>query len=381
MIAILLPPLSASSHLNSTNSSTPKSFNFQFTTDSHSGALLLTAEKYDGFLELVKNSVHREPEDELETISNFIVDALNLSKYSKEYYSVRGCTDKDQTLVKCLQKKLHGSSTDLILPNELHPLEAQHLICSSSTDIVCKPGTILIIRHLLEHTLDLNLFLIRLRQIIRNHSFCYIEVPDSIGLFSNGDLTQLWEEHTVYFTISSLQAVLASKGFEVITHKQFVSEGESLCSAIICKSDQKVMEASLAIDNDIVLNFLSLFPKHISGIASSLSSYANCRTLYLYGANHIAGTFLDIIGDTSELIRAVIDDDTKKSGLTIGICCTIIKSMKAINQDEPLHFLVSVNEGRSPMLYERLRLYFPETLGHRVESLASFCQTNWDLIK
>jgi len=381
VIAILLPPLSASSHLNSTNSSTPKSFNFQFTIDGYSGALLLTAEKYDGFLELVKSSVHREPEDELETISNFIVDTLISSQYSKEYYSIRGCTDKDQTLVKCLQRKLHSNSIGLILPDGLHPLEAQHLICSNSTHIVCEPGTILVIRHLLEHTLDLNYFLIRLRQILGSHSFCYIEVPDSIGLFSNGDLTQLWEEHSVYFTTSSLQAVLTSKGFQIITHNQFVSEGESLCSAIICNSDRKNMEARLAIDDDIVLNFLSLFPKHISGIASSLASYANCRNLYLYGANHIAGTFLDIIGDTSELIRAVIDDDTKKSDLTIGIYCTIIKTMKAINQDEPIHFLVSINEGRSPMLYERLRLYFPENLGHRVESLASFCQTNWDLIK
>lgn len=380
MIPAILPPLSASSQISPLHGGTPKSFNFQFSIHSPSGVLLLVPEDESGLLEAVQNAKHREPEEHLAAASDLLIQALAASQPSHERQVVRGLTDKDQTLVAILCQRLATSSPGLILLPEIHPLEAQDVVHHSPSQIICEPGSILAVRHLLEHARDLDSFLHGLRQILGNESICLIEVPDSSGLFTCGDLTQLWEEHTVYFTASSLHRALRNMGFEILAHQNMISNGEELCMAVVRRSEHVSSQQDEKSTDSSAIEFLFRLPNQLQRIKSSLATLASERTIYIFGANHIAGLFLDLISDGAKYIDRVIDEDPDKVSCSIGLLCTPIDPLESIDQSRPVHLLVAVNEGRAPELYERLQILLPESNGHRVESLVSLSLKCWETI-
>lgn len=379
MISAILPPLSASSQITSLGGGTPKCFNFQFSIHSPSGVLLLVPEDENGLLEAVRNAKHREPEEHLEAASDLLMQAL-ASQPSHTRHVVRGLTDKDQTLVATLCQRLAASSPGLILLPESHPLEAQDVVHRSPAQIICEPGSILVVRHLLEHARNLDSFLHGLRKILGNESICLIEVPDSSGLFTCGDLTQLWEEHALYFTASSLHRALRSSGFDIIAHQNMISDGEELCLAVVRRSEPVSSQQDEKAADASAIEFLVRLPNQLQRIKSALATLAAERTTYIFGANHIAGFFLDLISDGAKHIRRVIDEDPDKVSCSLGLLCMPIGPLESIDRNRPVHLLVAVNEGRAPKLYERLQILLPESDGHRVESLVSLSLKCWETI-
>lgn len=374
-----LPPLSASSQINPLFAISPKSFKFQFSIHGSSGALLLVPEDEKSLLEAVRNAKHTEPEEHLQVASSLILKALSASPFLDTQYAVRGLTDKDQSLVTIISQILHSSQGLILLP-ERHPLEAQDVVCRTPEKIICKTRSILIVRHLLEHARNLDSFLNGLRKILVNQSICLIEVPDSHGLFSHGDLTQLWEEHTVYFTSSSFHRALRSCGFDVLTHQKIISDGEELCLAVVSRSELRPALRSEKSDKALAIDFIVRLPNHLHHINATLCAYASKRATYIFGANHIAGLFLDLISSGAHYIRMVIDDDAEKIGNSLGLLRTPIGPLDSVDRNRPVHLLVAVNEGRAPGLYKRLRLSFPDSDGHRVESLVSLSTKCWEPI-
>ena len=377
MIPLILPPLSASSKITPLRGGAPTYFNFQFSIHRPSGALLLVPENDHGLLEAVRNAKHREPEKHLEAASDLIIKSLKKSQTSNAHWSVLGITNKDQSLVNNLCQKLETSSPGLVLLPESHTLEAQDIIHRSPGKIICEPRCILIVRHLLEHALSLDLFLYGLRNMLRNESICLIEVPDSFGLIAKGDLTQLWEEHTAYFTQNSLHRALRFSGFDIIAHQKILSDGEELCLAVVSRSEPDIFEKREEEAGVLAMEFLDRLPNQLLRIKAAIASIATERTTYIFGANHIAGIFLDLIADGARHIFMVIDDDLEKADHSLGLHCTQIGPLESIDRKRPAHLLVAVNQGRAPELYERLNLLFPESDGHRVESLVSLCLKCW----
>ena len=377
MIPSILPPLSASSKITPIRGGAPKYFNFQFSIHPPSGALLLVPENDHGLLEAVRNAKHREPEEHLEAASDLIIKALKQSQTSNAHWSVLGITNKDQSLVNHLCQKLETASPGLVLLPESHTLEAQDIIYRSPSKFICEPRSILIVRHLLEHARGMELFLHGLRNMLGNESICLIEVPDSAGLITKGDLTQLWEEHTAYFTQDSFQRALCFSGFDILAHQKLISDGEELCLAVVRRSEPYVYEKTENSTDTLVVKFLDRLPKQLLRINTAIARISTQRAIYIFGANHIAGIFLDLIADGALHIYMVIDDDPEKAVHSLGLHCTPIGPLGSIDRRRPAHLLVAVNQGRAPELYERLSILFPETDGHRVESLVSLALKCW----
>jgi hypothetical protein len=380
MTSINLPPLSASSQLTPSDGGRPKSFYFKFSIHDPSGALLLTPVEENGLLEAVRNAKHREPEKHLEAASDLLIEALQGAQLSHISYYVRGLTDKDQTLVATLCRRLNSSSAGLILLSGSHTLEVQSIVSRLPAQIFCEPESILVVRHLLEHARNLDSFLHGLWKVLGNESICLIEVPNSINLLTSGDLTQLWEEHTAYFTSASLHRVFRTSGFDILAQHEIISDGEKLCLAVVRRSKLLTHQAAERFHDASAINFLVRLPDQLHQINLALATLATERTAYIFGANHIAGTFLDLIADGAKYIRGVIDDDPKKICCSLGLLCTPIVTLESIDRSYPVHLLVSVNQGRAPELYDRLLTLFPESNGHRVESLVSLSMKCWETL-
>jgi hypothetical protein len=377
----VLPPLSASSQILSGQDQSAQAFNFQFFIHKPSGCLLLRPEADVGLLEAVRHARHCEPEAHLEEAADLIWQALGSTERHGPSRHFFGLTNKDHTLVQLLNDRAGTSDKpyQILLP-ERHPLEAQEIVSHCPSKIAYQSGSILIVRHLLEHARNIDSFLAGLWEVIDDNGMCLIEIPDSTSLFIMGDLTQLWEEHTAYFTPQTFHKVIQYHRFEMIAEQSISSDGEQICLALIRRAKPPRKISSGEPEPQEVRHFLSRLPIQLKRIASKLEVVHQEYAIYIFGANHIAGTFLDLLADKASFVESVLDDDCEKTGCRIGLSSTLIILPHDLLSKKPVYVLVAVNEGRAPDLYQRLQLMFPAADGHKVESITQFFVKAWDQI-
>ena len=375
-----LPPISASSCLRDAQHGPARQFTFCFRIHEPSGTLTLVPDDDDGLLEAVRGAVHREPEAHLAASAGLLNSAQSLAGGRSDFTRVWGLSEKDRSLVDLLARE-HDEVTETgILMPGAHPLEAQDSVTRSPTRLMPAVGEevrVLVLRHLLEHARDLDAFLGGVRELLAPDDLCFIEVPDSRGLLVDGDLTQLWEEHTAYFTGDSLRAVLLRASFDVLAEQSLISEGEELCLAVVRRATMP-QKSDTSQEVAIAERFLQRLQAQLVKLSIGLIERAQQRRIVVFGANHMAGLFLDLAADTASNVHAILDDDPTKWGKALGILDTPVSDPGSISGERPLHVLVAVNEGRSPRLYERLRTHYPETEGHRIESLVSLYRECWE---
>ena len=341
---------------------------------------MLLPENDSGLLDAVRHAKHNEPESHISTLARMVWQAVASDNGAEKYKSACGVTNKDLPLVRSLNELFASSSASnkICLP-EYHCLEAQEIISRHCHQIKHEPSSILVIRHLLEHARDLDSFLSGVWHMIGQDGLCLIEVPDSTSLIMKGDLSQLWEEHTAYLTPSTFQRLLQNHGFELIFYQAMASDGEDLCIGLIRRNGSKEKCLSNEPASIHADDFIARFPLLLNSIVLALQAAQHDRLIYVFGANHIAGTFLDLLAGDVDLIEAILDDDAEKDGCTLGLSSKSIKLANKIGAEQPLEILVAVNEGRYPNLYHRLRQRFPSSKGHRVESLVKFFVNAWEV--
>jgi hypothetical protein len=368
--------LSPSSQLIAHGQGRPSTFNFQFAIHPSSGCLLLLPESDHGLLEAVRYAQHKEPEAHLALAAKMIDEARDGSKGQPAAAQVIGLTDKDLSLLN-LVSQCHGSDTanKVLMPGS-HPLEAQKLVSERRVGAKIAPGTILVARHLLEHARDLDSFLEGLWSIAGEEGTCLIEVPECGKLLEQGDLTQLWEEHCAYFTRTTLHAALHHSGFEILSSRVTESDGEQLCLTLVKRVPSKQTRHINRPIERSAERFLSELPCQIRHIKRRLGKLNKQSTVLLFGANHVAGLFVDVLEEAASHIDAILDDDPGKHGRTLGLAQTPVKAPREVKRSKPTCILVAVSEGRAPELYDRLRAMFPKTAGHQLHSLTNFCVEN-----
>lgn len=373
-----LSPVSASSCLRDAQHGPARQFTFRFRIHEPSGTLTLVPDDDDGLLEAVRGAIHREPEAHLAASVGLLNSAQSLGR--SDFTSVWGLSEKDRSLVDLLAREYEQVIEAGILMPGAHTLEVQDAVTRSPTRLRPAVGgevRVLVVRHLLEHARHLDAFLGGLRELLAPDDLCFIEVPDSRGLLVDGDLTQLWEEHTAYFTGNSLRAVLLRAGFDVLAEQSLISEGEELCLAVVRRATMP-HKSDTSQEVAIAERFLQRLQAQLVELSTGLRERAQQRRIVVFGANHMAGLFLDLTADTASNVHAILDDDPTKWGKALGILDTPVSDPGSISGERPLHVLVAVNEGRSPRLYERLRTHYPETEGHRIESLVSLYRECWE---
>lgn len=377
----MLPPLSASSQILTGQDQFSRAFDFQFFIHKPSGCLLLRPQEDVGLLEAVRHARHCEPEAHLEDAASLIWHALGSTEGNAISRAFYGLTNKDHSLVQLLNDRsgISNTSHQILLP-ECHPLEAQDIISRNPNQIACQNGAILIVRHLLEHARHIDSFMAGLWEVIGYDGMCLVEIPDSTSLFSMGDLTQLWEEHTAYFTPRTFRNLINYNRFELIAEQTNISDGEKICLALIRQAKSPRKDSTGESETLQAQFFISRLPILLRRIVSAVEVVRQECTIYVFGANHVAGTFLDLLADNAGFVEAVLDDDFEKTGCRIGLSSTLITLPVDIPAKTPVYILVAVNEGRAPHLYQRLRLMFPAAYGHKVESLAQFFVQAWEEI-
>jgi hypothetical protein len=170
---------------------------------------------------------------------------------------------------------------------------------------------VLIVRHVLEHTHDTRAALEWASQLVRPDGYVVFEVPDAVRALDRLDYTTVWEEHTLYFSATTLGACLARNGFEFVSLETYPYTLENSLVAIArpCIALQTI--APPRDDIAQARRFVREFPRVRDRVQRLLRDRGRIAML---GAGHLTGAFVNLY-DLADRIEFVADDNANKQGL------------------------------------------------------------------
>lgn len=183
-----------------------------------------------------------------------------------------------------------------------------------------EPANVLLVRHILEHAgapLD---FIEALKRLVAPGGHIVFEVPDCSRAIEARDYTTIWEEHTLYYTPETLVGGLPRAGLRVERMENYPYPFENSLVAIASAngSPPPVRPADAAVvdhERRRGAAFGGAFNAQRDKVRRRLGDHRRDRgAIALFGAGHLAGTFVSLFG-VDDLIECVIDDNPHKRGL------------------------------------------------------------------
>ena len=280
---------------------------------------------------------YNEPERHLDELVGKLTKLPGITRTS----SIAGLTYKDDSTLARL-KRLGFANTwrpdmraDLGIESPFAGIESvqdalQPELASPLAEKFGQPD-ILVVRHVLEHTHDTQAALEWAAKLVRPGGYVVFEVPDTVRALDRLDYTTVWEEHTLYFTPTTLRACVGFGSFEVLGVETYPYTVENSL-VVIARSGQP---ASRAVPNDVagmarVDRFVSEFQYIRERTRKRLRGRGRVAML---GAGHLTGAFVNLYG-LAEQIEFVADDNPLKQGLFMpGSRLPIVPSSELVNRD------------------------------------------------
>ena len=163
-----------------------------------------------------------------------------------------------------------------------------------------------------------------LKLMINDSGYIVIEIPDcSKSIFYN-DYTLFWEEHTLYFTLETLNNFLIKSDFEIVKIKKIrYKKGiEDSIIAIVKKNYKKISNNNYKeINNLKIINFFKNYNHNLKIVKKNilnLREQFNHSKIVIFGAGHLTISFISFY-KLESLIDAAIDDNINKSGMYLPI--------------------------------------------------------------
>lgn len=259
-----------------------------------------------------------EPENHLDELCKYLIDNFFL-----EQKNIFGFSFKDDSLIQRIQnncKKTNNikTSKELGLPVRgacLYKL-FEFCNCKNIKNIIKNQGKadILLVRHILEHSWDIEVFIENLKLLLKKDGIVVFEVPDSERGFKTGMQTLLWEEHASYFTQDSLFNLLIILGFEIKKFFRYRNKIEDILVVIAKKNLGKVNYKISSNSKNLKLlkQYETKFNFNKNKIKTKISEIIiSGSEIYLFGAGHHASSFVSI-NELNQEISYIIDDNPKK---------------------------------------------------------------------
>jgi C-methyltransferase C-terminal domain/Putative zinc binding domain/Methyltransferase domain len=182
-----------------------------------------------------------------------------------------------------------------------------------SRSLVAKygPPSVLVVRHVLEHTHDTRAALEWARELVSPNGYVVFEVPDATRAFDRLDYTTMWEEHVLYFTSATLRGCLERAGFEVMSLESYPYTLENSLVAIVRVCQATPGAADVTGELDRFSRFIQSFPRVRARIRQRVREAGRVAML---GAGHLSGAFINLYG-LAEVVEFVADDNPNKQGL------------------------------------------------------------------
>ena len=159
-----------------------------------------------------------EPEGHLDELIDIILNFKKINTNTKFY----GFSFKDDSCLERLRKKGYQNTwrinpeKDLNITDKFSNVETYQLkfTVKNAKKIVAKrkPADVFIVRHVLEHSYNIDEFLQASKVLTQKDGLIVFEIPDCLKPLSSGNCTMIWEEHIYYFTEKTFVNFLSKNG-------------------------------------------------------------------------------------------------------------------------------------------------------------------------
>jgi SAM-dependent methyltransferase len=160
--------------------------------------------------------------------------------------------------------------------------------------------------HVLEHIIDINKFVDRIKQLVKPHGHVYIEVPDSARYTISPPFQDFNLEHVNHFNLVTLISLFDKHGFQCIKSGQKVvgKDYPSIYCIFTFKTDI----------NDHLVASTAEFESILERIEKEFSK---TEPLCLYGIGQFAYKLIPVLFEQGYNIKCLVDDSKFKHGKTI----------------------------------------------------------------
>ena len=205
------------------------------------------------------------------------------------------------------------------IQDRLKPAVANAIVRGSAKALAERPAAdLLLVRHILEHATEPLQFIEALLRLVKPGGYVVVEVPDCSRAFDCRDYTTIWEEHTLYYTPDTFRQGFARAGLDVVRTENYPYPFENSLVAIVRRGNGA---ASTLDGTDLERErrrgrmFGEAFPAERDRVRRFLEAYRREKgRIVLFGAGHLAVTFLGVFG-VDDLMDGVIDDNPNKRGM------------------------------------------------------------------
>jgi hypothetical protein len=177
---------------------------------------------------------------------------------------------------------------------------------------------VIIARHVFEHSDDPRGFIDALWSLLAPSGYVVIEVPDCERALEAVDCTMIWEEHVCYFTRATFPMAAQRAGIDVVRFDAFPYPTENSLVVIGRKgrADPALPQAEGALDRERHRGsaYGRELPRRMRDLRDSIARlHATGHRIALFGAGHVACTFINLAG-IAPCITMVVDDQPEKWG-------------------------------------------------------------------
>jgi hypothetical protein len=228
-------------------------------------------------------------------------------------------------------------------------------------------------RHLLEHALSIEYFLLGLATKVRRDGYILLEVPDCEAAIKQCDYSMIWEEHVHYFTADSLARTLQRLGWHLVELRRETVEAEAVLIAIVRPPLVSPRVIALERSQDTYVES-HRFGRNFSERRGRVLAFLRAvrqegNRLYLLGANHTASNFIDLFGGEG-LFEGCLDDNPDKQGKYISRLNVPIIALDSLRVGSNAVFVSAIHPGRAEVAERKLvDCIGPHVSIHRVRDL------------
>ena len=270
-----------------------------------------------------------EPEEHLDNMCHKLVELLKPAPH------ILGLSQKDDSTLTRLGALLPDAHLSYYKHEKMQEFVnpgvevVQGVLCQgevSGTDVA--GYDVIIARHILEHTHDTQIFLKRLKQLLKHDGILVFEVPDNQKAFNTAQHTVIWEEHSLYFTLDSLLNLLREFGFHIESSFRYPQALEDTL-VVFAKIGTNEKVSRTVSSRNYSEKFHLGFEQQKRFFREQLTTFNQSGPVAILGAGHLGVAFVNYYA-LEDLIQLVIDDDPNKHKKFLPGCQLEITSSEAL---------------------------------------------------
>lgn len=255
---------------------------------------------------------YNEPEGHIEAVADKLAKLPGVKTFA-------GITFKDDTLLRRMRERGFNTPWRLDPAVDLGVTERgvgaetvqDRLTPATARRIAAARGRVdvLLVRHILEHAHRPLEFTEALREFLNPGGYILFEIPDCEKALDFCDYSTLWEEHTLYFTPATYRQAFGQCGFSLVSCDCFPYTLEN-CLVGIAQAGPGT-EGPINLKGELERGHR--FAGQVGIQREKFQKRLPARTA-LFGAGHLAATFVNLLG-LEKSFEFVVDDNPHKRGL------------------------------------------------------------------